>query len=244
MTADEKQAVLAERTAAMGIACTDAAVRKLLRYQALLEEWNARMNLTADAAFEAMLDRHLMDSLTPLTAEGMLAEGAAVIDVGSGAGLPGIPLAIVRPDLQFTLLDSLKKRVGFLDAVAGALELANVKTVHARAEDAARDVRYRERYTVALARAVAALPVLMEWLLPFVRVGGKCVCFKGPSVEDELAAGSAAAGMLGGGPPEAVMVSMPFLPERRHCLVAVEKLCGTPGRYPRKVGTAEKNPLG
>lgn len=244
MTDSEKLALLSDRMRSMGIPCAGEAVRKLVSYQALLEEWNARMNLTGDAAFEALLDRHLMDSLSPLTAEGLLPEGAAVIDVGSGAGLPGIPLAIVRPDLKITLLDSLRKRVGFLDTAIGALELSNVTTAHARAEDVAQDARYRERYDVALARAVAALPVLMEWLLPFVRVGGRCVCFKGPSVEDELAAGGAAAGLLGSGPPEALSVSMPYLPEHRHCLVTAVKLHGTPGRYPRKAGTAVKNPLG
>lgn len=229
---------------AMGIPRTGEAVRKLISYQELLEGWNACVNLTGDAAFDAVLDRHLMDSLTPLTVHGLLPEDATVIDVGSGAGLPGIPLAIVRPDLRITLLDALRKRVGFLDATIKTLGLTNAAAVHTRAEDAARDANCRERFDVALARAVAVLPALLELLLPFVRIGGKCACYKGPSVEDEMAAGGAAADMLGGGPPDVISVSVPHLPERRHCLVIVEKQWRTPERFPRRAGTPAKKPLG
>ena len=244
MTPVEKQNLLMGRMNAMGIDCPEDAVRKLIAYQALVMEWNTRLNLTGDAAFDAMLDRHLMDSLTPLTVDGLLPGGAAVIDVGSGAGLPGIPLAAVRPDLKVTLLDAQQKRVNFLNTAIQTLGLANATAEHARAEDAARGARYRERYDVALARAVAALPVLLELLIPFVRVGGKCVCYKGPSVDEELAAGGEAALVLGGGPPVVIAVSMPYLPQRRHCLAVVEKQRGTPERFPRKAGTPAKNPLG
>ncbi len=244
MSAAGQPARLRERLGALQIACDEVAARKLLQYHALMEDWNARVNLTGDASFDAMLDSHLMDSLTPLTAEGLLPQNAALIDVGSGAGLPGIPLAILCPDLHVTLLDSLAKRVGFLSAAIDALELSNVCAVHARAEDAARDAAYRERFDVAMARAVASLPVLMELLLPFVRIGGRCVCFKGPSVAPELAAGQAAAEMLGGGRPEVLSVNVPYLPRQRHCLVVSEKLHNTPTSYPRKAGTPAKNPLG
>ena len=240
----QKQALLIERAAAMGLALGGEAARRLSAYQALLEDWNTRVNLTGNASFDALLDMHLMDSLTPLTVNGLLPDGAAVIDVGSGAGLPGIPLAVLRPDLKITLLDSLGKRVKFLEAAIGALELKNVTAVHARAEDAAHDARYRERFDIALARAVAALPVLLELLLPFVRTGGKAVAYKGPSVEDELTAGKRAAFLLGGGPPEAIGVSALPLAEHRHCLVVNEKRVNTPGQYPRKAGTPGKNPLG
>ena len=193
VTDAEKRALIRSRLDALGLACPADASGKLCKYQAMLEEWNARVNLTGDAAFDSLLDRHLADSLTPLTVGGLLPGNASVIDVGSGAGLPGIPLAIVRPDLRITLLDSLKKRVAFLEAVITALGLSNVAAVHARAEDAARDTRYRERFDVALARAVAALPVLAELLLPFVKVGGVWLCYKGPSMED------GACGWAGGG---------------------------------------------
>ncbi len=244
MTAQDQQALLEERMAALGIAHPPEAGVKLLGYHRLLEDWNTRINLTGDASFDVMLDSHLMDSLTPLCTQGLLKLHATVIDVGTGAGLPGIPLAIVRPDLRITLLDSLQKRIGFLNAVIETLGLVNVTTVHTRAEDAAHDPRFRERFDVALARAVAALPVLMELLLPFVAPGGRSICYKGPSVEEELRAGRAAAKLLGGSPPRAVPVSVPYLPQQKHCLVISEKNAHTGKIYPRKAGTPSKNPLG
>ncbi|MBN1776749.1 MAG: 16S rRNA (guanine(527)-N(7))-methyltransferase RsmG [Clostridiales bacterium] len=243
MTNADICALAEERLRAMDIPCTEDAVAKLIQYQELLEIWNARINLTGDASFDVVLDKHLMDSLTPLTVNGLLPENASVIDVGSGAGLPGVPLAIVRPDLRVALLDSLKKRITFLYTVIEALELQNVSVVHARAEDAARDARYRERFDAAVARAVAALPVLQELLLPFVRVGGKCICYKGPAAAQELAAGEAAANLLGGGPPELLPVAVPGLPELKHILVVYRKLNQTPQRYPRRAGTPVKSPL-
>lgn len=244
VTGERKHALLEQRLQAQGIDFPRTAVQKMARYQEMLEDWNGRMNLTGDASFEALLDAHLMDSLAPLSVAGLLPENAAVIDVGSGAGLPGVPLAIVRPDLQITLLDSQLKRVTFLEAVTEALELQNTSVLHARAEDAARDARYRERFAVATARAVAALPALLELLLPFVRGGGCCICFKGPSADAEMEAGALAAQLLGGGMPEARAVSLPFLPDARHTLVVTEKIRPTPGRFPRRAGTPAKKPLG
>ena len=244
MTDDAKRQRIAERINALGVACPEAAAGKLLAYQRLLEDWNTRMNLTGDASFDALLDRHLLDCVTPLTQADLLPEGAAVIDVGSGAGLPGIPLAILRPDLRITLLDSLQKRVGFLQAVIHALALNQVDAVHARAEDTARETCLRGQFDIAMARAVATLPTLLELLLPFVKIGGKCIAFKGPTVDTELAAGRAAAALLGGGPPVVIPVSLPSLPEHRHCLVISDKRRQTPGQFPRKAGTPAKNPLG
>jgi 16S rRNA (guanine527-N7)-methyltransferase len=244
VTTEEKHALLRERLHALNIVCGGDATGKLIRYQELLETWNARINLTGAAAFDALLDKHLMDSLTPLTVDGLLPENATVIDVGSGAGLPGIPLAIVRSDLRMTLLDSMQKRIGFLNTVIETLGLTNVTATHTRAEDAAHDEQYREQFDIAIARAVAALPVLEELLLPFVRIGGKIVCYKGPSVKEELEAGAVAAELLGGGLPEGIAVSVPFLPQHRHTLTVTKKLRLTLKRYPRKAGTPAKNPLG
>jgi len=243
VTAEEKRALLAERMQTLGIAYPPRACEQLLAYQQLLETWNTRINLTGDASFDALLDNHLMDSLAPLTVQGLLTFDGAVIDVGTGAGLPGIPLAIVRPDLRITLLDSLQKRIKFLRVVITELGLVNVTAIHIRAEDAARDARFRERFDVALARAVATLPVLMELLLPFVAVGGKSICYKGPSVADELAAGSRAAKLLGGDPLCRISIAAPHLPQQRHCLVVSEKQARTSGKYPRKAGVPSKNPL-
>ena len=244
MTVDEKLALLAQRMTALGITYPPQACEKLFAYQQLLETWNERMNLTGDAAFDALLDNHLMDSLAPLKAGGLLKPNAKVIDVGTGAGMPGIPLAIVRPDLRITLLDSLQKRIGFLQTVIAELDLANVTAIHARAEDAAWDTHYRERFDAAAARAVAALPVLMELLLPFVAVGGECICWKGPSVAEELEAGMRAAALLGGTTPRQIPVLTPHMPQQRHCLVVSQKRTPTPGAFPRKAGMPSKNPLG
>ena len=154
-----------------GLGADAAAPARLVRYHRLLCEWNARMNLTGDTDFAVALYRHYLDSLAPLRLEGLFAHGARVIDVGSGAGFPGLPLAIARPDLQVTLLDALQKRISFLAAVVEELGLTHVRLVHARAEDGARNPEHRERYDLAVARAVAPLPVLCELMLPFVAVG-------------------------------------------------------------------------
>ncbi len=244
MTRDEKRLLLQNRLCAQGVAADGDAAEKLLVYQELLQLWNERLNLTGDASFEALLDAHLMDSLTPLALDGLLPQGATLIDVGTGAGFPGIPLAVARPDLKITLLDSQNKRLTFLEEVIRALGLSSAVTLHARAEDAARDVRYRERFSVAVARAVAPLPVLMELLLAFVSPGGISIAYKGPSVEEELAAGQAAALLVGGGPLLRVPVTVQHLPDHRHCLVICGKHKKTPAQYPRKAGIPAKNPLG
>ena len=133
-----------------------------------------------------MIDRHYVDSLMALTIPELIPQGASLIDVGTGAGFPGLPLALARADLRVTLMDAQQKRLNFLQAVLDALDVQNVTLVHARAEDGARMKEHRECYDVAVARAVAPMPVLAEYLLPYVKVGGKAVCWKGPAVQDEL----------------------------------------------------------
>ncbi|MFR4292939.1 MAG: 16S rRNA (guanine(527)-N(7))-methyltransferase RsmG [Christensenellales bacterium] len=162
---------------------------KLLKYHELLLEWNAKMDLTAVTEEADMIDRHYVDSLMALTIPELIPQGASLIDVGTGAGFPGLPLALARADLRVTLMDAQQKRLNFLQAVLDALNVQNVTLVHARAEDGARMKEQRECYDVAVARAVAPLPVLAEYLLPYVKVGGKAVCWKGPAVQDELGAG-------------------------------------------------------
>ena len=220
------------------------AAERLAVYHEMLCDWNTRMNLTGDTALTTAMGRLYMDSLAPLALPSLFARGASVIDVGSGAGFPGLPLAIARPDLRMVLLDSLGKRVTFLNEVIATLGLSQVRAVHARAEDAARDPALRERFDVAVARAVAAAPVLMELLLPFARVGGQALCYKGPSAEEELLAGSRAARWLGGDALRVLPVDVPDQPEWRHCVLACAKRQPTPARYPRKAGTPERDPLG
>ncbi|HNW86618.1 MAG TPA: 16S rRNA (guanine(527)-N(7))-methyltransferase RsmG [Candidatus Limiplasma sp.] len=236
--------VFEERLRRFPFACDSRAAERLARYQSLLLEWNEKINLTGDASLEATLDRHFMDSLAPLATEGLFPKDARVIDVGTGAGFPGLPLAIARPDLSVLLLDSLGKRVAFLDAVIAELGLTNVQTLHARAEDGARNPACRERFDVAAARAVAAAPVLMELLLPFVRVGGRALCYKGPSAEEEIGAASRAACLLGGSAVRSVPAVLPGQPDWQHCVLVCNKKAGTPAEFPRKAGTPAKMPLG
>lgn len=218
--------------------------KRLATYHEMLTDWNTRMNLTGDTDFEAMLDRHYMDSLTPLLVKGLLPDHATLIDVGSGAGFPGLPLAIARPDLQVTLLDSLAKRIRFLDAVVKELGLTNVKTLHARAEDAAQNLTHRENFDLSVARAVAPLPVLCELLLPFVRIGGQMICYKGPAVSGEQEAGSRVASVMGGGALWIIPVGLPNQPDWNHSLVVIPKNEKTDRQYPRKAGMPARRPLG
>lgn len=240
----EWERLLAEGIAGLGVEADAAAPARLSRYHQLLCEWNARMNLTGDTDFAVALCRHYLDSLAPLRLEGLFAHDARLIDVGSGAGFPGLPLAIARPDLRVTLLDALQKRVSFLSAVVEDLGLTNVRLVHARAEDGARAPEHRERYDLAVARAVAPLPVLCELLLPFVAVGGRMLCYKGPAAQEELEAGGRAARMLGGGALDALPVFVPGQPDWRHLVVTCRKAEKTVRQYPRKAGTPGRSPLG
>lgn len=240
----EWEARFRQRILELGISCDARTAARLARYHALLTEWNERMNLTGDTDFEASLDRHYIDSLAPLAMDGLFSEGASLIDVGSGAGFPGLPLAIARPDLEVTLLDSLMKRIHFLSAVVEALALPNVRLLHARAEDAGRDGALREQYDLAVARAVAPLPVLCELMLPFVRTGGKMLCYKGPAALEELEAGRKAAKLVGGGGLTILPVKLPSQPEWQHCVIACDKAQKTVRQYPRKAGTPSRSPLG
>lgn len=228
----------------LSIACDERAPARIARYHQLLADWNTRINLTGDTGFATSLDRHYLDSLAPLRYGQLFSPGASLIDVGSGAGFPGLPLAIARPDLQVTLLDSLQKRIGFLQAVVQELGLTNVRLIHSRAEDGGRDSALREQFDLAVARAVAPLPVLCELLLPFVRVGGRMICYKGPSAQEELQAGQKAAHLLGGAQLEYLPVEIPSRPDWQHCLFLCQKKVKTVRQYPRKAGTPGRSPLG
>ena len=215
---------------------------KLSVYLRLLEEWNRHMDLTAVLEPEEMLDRHVVDSLSVLKTD-LLPSSGSLIDVGTGAGLPGLLLALARPDLQVTLLDAQNKRLCFLQAVCDELGVKNVSLVHARAEDGGRRPDLRERFDVAVARAVAPLSVLCEYLLPYVRTGGVALCWKGPALEEEIEAGRRAAHLLGG--RLAMPVPCPILNrDWNHRILPVRKIQPTPKLYPRKAGLPKAQPLG
>lgn len=234
---------LAARLAECGIPFAQKLPEQLLHYHAMLMDWNTRMDLTAVTDEAEMVDRHYVDSLMPLRTPGLLPEDGRLIDVGTGAGFPGLPLALACPALQVTLMDAQQKRLTFLQAVVEELDLRNVTLIHRRAEDAARDAALREQFDLAVARAVAPLAVLAEYLLPFVRQGGKALCWKGPGLLEELPQGRKAAFLLGGQAGEPIACPFPGR-EWQHQLLPIQKTGKTARQYPRKAGTPSKSPLG
>ena len=216
---------------------TEPQAEKLCRYYEMLMDWNSRMNLTAITGEDEVLKKHFADSLLPLE---LIPEGANLIDVGTGAGFPGIPLMIMRPDITVTLLDSLNKRLIFLNEVIRALGLeGRAKTLHMRSEDAGRAAAHRDAYDVALSRAVANARVLAEWTAPFVKKGGVSIMYKGAAAKEELDAAQNAMNKLCLG---ARLIEYPCAWGERY-VIAAKKLAPTPKAYPRKAGTAGKMPL-
>ncbi|MDQ4078647.1 MAG: 16S rRNA (guanine(527)-N(7))-methyltransferase RsmG [Chloroflexota bacterium] len=214
------------------------------RYIDLLREWNERINLTAITDPEGIVVRHFLDSLSVLAAlDGVADETFSVIDVGTGAGFPGMALAIMRPSWQVTLLEATRKKVDFLSLVIQELELSNVQPIWGRAEEAGQMPAHREQYDAAVARAVAELPVLAEYCLPFVRPGGVWVAQKGPRVEEEVEKSRNALGQLGGKLLAVEEITIPGLSDETRTLVIVEKRKATPTAFPRRPGTPAKRPL-
>lgn len=233
--------LLLRRAGEAGIILTRDQAEKFEIYHRMLTAANEKFNLTrvSDDIAEA-IDRNYLDCIMPLKAG--LPEGVArIIDVGSGAGFPGIPLSICLPDVHFVLLDSLSKRVDFLNSVIDALGL-NAEAIHGRAEDAARSPVLRESFDIATARAVAALNLLSEYLLPFVKVGGSMMVLKGPGLDDEIAGAAFALETLGG---QFDHVDSAPIPGRDwdHRIAWIKKIAPTPEKYPRRAGKPEKNPL-
>lgn len=235
--------LLLKRLTQCEIPADEARCAQLCRYHKLLTDWNTRMDLTNITDPAEALDRHYTDSLIALTQAQLFPVNASLIDVGTGAGFPGLPLAIMRPDLKVTLVDALNKRITFLNAVIEDLHLTNVRAIHARAEDAARQPQLREAFDIAAARAVAATPVLLEYLLPFVKVGGNALMWKGPSAADELPQAQKAAKLLGGALQAPIPLPIPGL-DWNHLLIPCKKVSKTLRQYPRKAGTPVKKPLG
>ena len=239
MTAFEE--ILAARADEAGIPLTAEQIGQFSVYHEMLLDWNTRMNLTALTAPEDVAVKHIIDSLTAYDAA--LFDGArTLIDVGTGAGLPGIPLAVYAPHLTVTLLDSLNKRVRFLTEVTAAMGLPNVRCIHARAEEAARTAEHRAAYDIVVSRAVARLPVLLEYTLPFVRVGGTLLALKGRAYAEEQKEARRAAGVLGGGRITARPVHLPGLDDVR-AILTVTKERQTPAIYPRGGGAPPRRPL-
>lgn len=227
--------------AALGLPLDAAALARFQTYYTLLDERSKVMNLTAIHGETDVAQLHFLDSAALLTVEPLA--GKSVIDVGTGAGFPGMPLLILRPDLQITFLDALNKRILFLEDALKRLGLT-AATLHARAEDAAKMAAHREQYDAAVSRAVANAATLEELTLPFVKKGGVAIAWKGPGVADELTAARRAAFLLGGTVRGTVDAPIPRRADWAHVLLLTDKTGTTPKAYPRKAGTPGKKPLG
>lgn len=218
---------------------TEEQLNQFYEYMNLLLEWNEKINLTAITDPSEVILKHFIDSLT---INKYIKENSILADVGTGAGFPGIPLKILRPDLKITLVDSLNKRINFLNEVINKLNLVNIETVHSRIEDFGKDKKYRESFDFVTARAVANLAVLSEYLLPIAKVGGQCVCMKGSSVEEELSNGKNAIKVLGGKIKNIDEFVLPDSDMSRNVII-IDKIKNTPNKYPRKAGIPVKEPL-
>lgn len=239
MTPENLQ-LLIKGAAEYGVTLTEGQQAQFGRYHETLLEWNEKINLTAITEEREVVVKHFIDSISVLR---YLPEKACtLIDVGTGAGFPGIPLKIVRNDLQVTLLDSLEKRIRFLDTIITENSLTGIQAIHGRAEDFAREKPHRERYDIGIARAVASLPVLCEYILPFVRVGGLFIAMKGSEVQKELEEAEKAISILGGWVEKVDHFMLPFDPMERH-IISIEKVRQTPTQYPRKSGKPTKSPI-
>ena len=214
---------------------------KFSTYKELLKEWNEKINITTITEDDEIDVKHFLDSLSCLSLD-LFDDKKSLIDIGTGGGFPGIPLKIMRENLDVTLLDSLNKRIIFLDEVIKDLGLRNIRAVHGRAEELSRTPEYREKFSIAISRAVASLDTLSEYCLPFVKVGGHFIAMKGPEIEEELKLSEKAIKLLGGNVVETKLITLPES-DIVHSLIVIEKIRQTSQKYPRGGGKPRKNPL-
>ncbi len=225
----------------LGICLTEVQREQFDRYYELLVEWNKVMNLTGITDYDEVNLKHFVDSLTIVRFKNMK-NVENVIDIGTGAGFPGIPLKIVYPEIKIVLLDSLNKRIKFLNTVIEELGLKNIETLHGRAEDYAKKSEYREKFDLCVSRAVANLSTLSEYCIPFVKVGGEFISYKSGTSDEEINEAQGAVNILGGKIEKTEKFTLPGTDMGR-ALVKIKKEKHTPGRYPRKAGVPGKEPL-
>jgi len=226
----------------LGITLTNAQVEMFQRFEDELLEWNQRFNLTAIRDSESVQRRHFLDSLSCLLALDPTQPPASLIDIGTGAGLPGIPLKILFPSMALTLVESIQKKANFCAHMVETLQLSDSHVLALRAEDIARDPAQRDAYALATARAVAGMPTLVEYLLPLVRVGGLAIMQKGANIEDELHQSANVIRLLGGRLRSVIPLTVPGV-EGNRTLVVLEKIKPTPLGFPRRTGLAAKDPI-
>lgn len=225
----------------LNVALTDVQIEQFLLYYEMLAEWNQVMNLTAITEYGEVMKKHFVDSISLVKAYDVT-QNVKVIDVGTGAGFPGLALKIAFPNLKVTLLDSLNKRIQFLDAVIEKLGLKDVETIHGRAEDLAKPGRLREQYDLCVSRAVANLATLSEYCLPFVKVGGQFISYKSEKISEETNAAEKAISLLGGKVKGQVEFKLPDSDIYRNLFV-IDKIKETPEKFPRKAGMPVKEPI-
>lgn len=235
----------------LNISLSDRQIEQFMDYYDLLVEWNSFMNLTAITEFDEVVKKHFIDSLSFIYArdsikkelgKDILEDEITIIDIGTGAGFPGIPLKIAFPNLKITLLDSLNKRVKFLNAVIEKLDLKEISAIHGRAEDFAKNADYREKYHIAVSRAVANMSTLSEYCIPFIKVKGLFIPFKSEKISEELVSAKFALSVLGSDLINQIEFTIPNSDMYRN-LVVVKKEKSTPKKYPRKAGLPSKEPL-
>lgn len=230
-----------EKLKELDITLSEKQQEQFYRYYELLVEWNKVMNLTGITEYEEVNEKHFIDSLS-LVKVLDISKINTVIDVGTGAGFPGIPLKIAFPHLKVTLLDSLNKRIKYLDTVIDELELKDIHTIHGRAEEYARKEEYREKYDLAVSRAVANLSTLSEYCVPYVKVGGMFVPYKSGEIDEEVKAAQTAIKVLGGKQTEVVKFTLPGSDINRS-FVKIQKVKSTGKKFPRKAGLPAKEPI-
>lgn len=236
-----KEELLKISAVSVGVELNDIQIQQFIKYHEILVEWNSFMNLTGITEYEEVVQKHFVDSLVLCKAIDV-DQVSNLIDIGTGAGFPGIPLKIAYPHLNVTLLDSLQKRIKFLDEVVMQLGLHDVETIHGRAEDFAKPSMKRESYDVCVSRAVANLASLSEYCLPYVKVGGYFIPYKSGKIDEELAESKKAVFVLGGKIEDEVKFNLPDSDISRS-LIKIKKVSGTPKKYPRKSGLATKEPI-
>jgi len=214
---------------------------QFIKYKALIKEWNKKINLTAIDDDDEIIKKHFIDSIKVFKFSN-IGKCKKIIDVGTGGGFPGVPIKIVYPECDITLIDSLNKRVKFLNTVINELELKNIKALHGRAEDLGTDKDYREKYDIVVSRAVANMTVLSEYCIPFAKIGGYFIALKGPAISEELKDARNAINILGGKLERIENIDIEGS-ELEHNLVIVKKIKSTNKKYPRKAGIVSKKPL-